>query len=361
MNKFAALVAMTPEEAARHIAVVAGASRDLTKAGLDLSKLWGDVSGAAQQAGSKFMSGDPAYLAGGLALGSGGLGLARELVKPKEERRYENALIGAGLGGALGLAPYAASHLLPERQPDAPPVTTLAEMTGSAKKAPDGKGGTETVPSGVVHNAWRALTGGKPTSLDRGLPLPGTADGVATSAAAQLVRRGYGQAMNNLPSSVVGPHPAELRVGWRGLMERYPGGQGYTSTGGRDPLGDLLKSPGGREAMNEYAKANYPPGMEGKYQASAMRQGLAPVGSAVRQPTKINWAAMGGKGPKYIVPPAVTAEQANAVRNFVPLDRKALGPRVGPPGRVFNAVSTIPAILGVGSDIYNILQNSRPR
>jgi hypothetical protein len=133
MNKFASLVSGSNEDALSQIAAVVVVHRRLNKvaaggtSGSSVPTTFGEAGTLASKAIPSALA-NVGYLAPLGAAAMGGLSLYRESQKPKERRRYSNALVDAGIGGALGSVPWLAGHLLANgetEQPKEPPKTLM--------------------------------------------------------------------------------------------------------------------------------------------------------------------------------------------------------------------------------------------
>ena len=125
MNKFASLVSGSNEDALSQIAAVAVVHRRLNKvaggetSGSIVPTTFGEAGTLASKAIPSALA-NVGYLAPLGAAAMGGLSLYRESQKPKERRRYSNALVDAGIGGALGSVPWLAGHLLASDETEKP-------------------------------------------------------------------------------------------------------------------------------------------------------------------------------------------------------------------------------------------------
>lgn len=183
MNKFASLVSGSNEDALSQIAAVAVVHRRLNKvaagetSGSVVPTTFGEAGTLASKAIPSALA-NVGYLAPLGAAAMGGLSLYRESQKPKERRRYSNALVDAGIGGALGSVPWLTGHLLASgetEKPKEPPKTwenlpgRLAEggadLAGRAAAAPGQYVFGTHLPSGIagsvgVNRLWNMFASG---------------------------------------------------------------------------------------------------------------------------------------------------------------------------------------------------------
>jgi len=249
MNKFAQLVNQTPEQASQHLAHVLLLSRSMRKAGADVSQLWNDastaVSGAAKHVGGKLSKLDPAYTAGAGAIGLGGLAALRERLKPKAERRYENAALGAGIGGLLGAAPGLSGFAFP-----------ASKVEPNVKAPPSGielAGATKTVAGKVVPDS------------------PGHRIADAAANYADAVQSTYGNVPGLRALTSAGKSTGELLTGEHtvnnqgqdartgGLLAKVPQG---TLSGGMGSLG-IRAARGVYHQTGKFVNPAYKPGPPG--------------------------------------------------------------------------------------------------
>jgi hypothetical protein len=230
------LVRGTTEEASRKLASVSYAAQGLRKMGLDLSSIGSNIQRGLASAGNNvkdgLLSGNPLYTGAAGALLGGGLGVANELQRPKEERDYTSAAMNAGIGGLVGgLGGVAMQGMQSKGIPQAPPPKGT-----SASAMKEGLNTAATQTKAVAHDlgtaAYNTLTKAeKPLgnvgqgALDTISDLPGTSVGTATGAlwggavAASRRRPGGGYATTgNLAHAIDAAGSPSLGVNAPGIL-----------------------------------------------------------------------------------------------------------------------------------------------
>jgi len=154
------------------------------------------------------------YLAPLGAAAMGGLSLYRESQKPKERRRYSNALVDAGIGGALGSVPWLVGHLLANGDTETPTPKTWGNLPGRIPGMITGAANTAVhAPGQVMPNGSTAVGAATQPFLYRYLSK-GNPDGPSIRAVGGeggmpggRLLGGWSQVQGNDASAIVGGKP----------------------------------------------------------------------------------------------------------------------------------------------------------
>ena len=286
---------------------------------------------------SKLRAGDVGATAGLGAGAMGAYGLAREAMKPKEDRQFGNVALDATLGGALGAAGPAMMKAFSNSPPAAPPAA----------------------PSAV------------PRSLVEGM-RPGSAP--AASSLGATVDRAKSMVVDPVMNNVINP-----AVNWFGPQTRPAAVGGAVSGimglgGAMAPRGDASALRAGYDAVQS-GKAQFPiPAPAGHGQPEEyVKQIQSEMGKAFgdirRQPAffgRRNAATANAREGLHFGTPEFDPVSGRSAmrRSYVggsadtaaDFSRRLMD--VGhqqPRGRMWNLISTIPAMAGAGTSIYQAL------